>query len=172
MRPKFTYIFRTLKEQLLTIALSIPILSIITLVYLIITLLIYGKDSIETKIFLELFSLSYLLFIILSVLPENYCWKLDLYFFKKFGLIDKDYDNIKAYSLSYMPILFAKLILYFILGHKVLISIIAENNPHWDYIGITMMVFILFCFPSYRLARLIIDSSKLKEKFDRKTITI
>ena len=172
MKPQFIFIFRTLKEQLLTIALSIPILSIITLVYLVITLLIYRNDSPEIKIFLELFSCSYSLFFVLSVLPENYCSKLDIYFLKKFGLIDKNYDNIRAYSLSYVPILFTKLILYFGLGHKILITIITEDNQHWDYIGITMMIFILLCFPSFHLARFIIDSSKLKEKFDRKTIII
>lgn len=176
---QITHTFRSLKEQLATIVLAFPIALIIIAFFLMVTLIPYQGKLPAIQIFLGLLSLSYLLFIAVTVLPENYWSKIEIYLLKKFlfeefGTLNKYYYRDPRGRYGDQIIIFiwlVKLILYFIFGYQVLNFIVIEDQ-HWDLLGITMMFFILSCHIGLIFARALINVTKLKDRFDRKTTTI
>ena len=146
---------------------------VLTIVAIISSLgLIMIKDHFPDIILLsKIVVLAYSLFLTITVIPQNMWTKWGIHLFKKSNIRHRQLNNPRGYYAPCLPIFLIKSLLYIVGGSYLFLSFTNENHNQ-DFLGIIMCISTITCFVGYEFVRIILESTKLKDKMNRRDVLI
>ena len=158
-------------ERFLRATLMIPFVLIIVAIITLLGLIIIKDNFPCIILLLEVVVLAYTLFLTITVIPHKIWTKWEIHLFTKSNIRHRQLNNPRGYYAPCLPVFIIKSFLYIVGGLNLFLYFI-NGNHNRDFLGILMCISTITCFVGYGFAGMILESTKLKNKMDRRDVLI